>query len=437
MNNNKINQIYNKLHEQHRANGWQINENALRQQAWMLNDRMIFESVAASSAAAGAAAGGSRNEPMPEDFYIATSAYGSELLYRSSSDEFNRLDLSEFLDSSITIQNTNEIVRNGNDLYIASNFGASSSGLIKLTNCVLRNGKYLKFGQIDYLGLTNSISYIHGSCFYKDNLYLSSRVATETPKVIKVDPNTLTVSASMSLPASFLGKTTNEVIAYKDHIYILPSQVSTNGQLVKFDLDLSTYSVVLTTGAIASPSKRVRTGSAFLIYDDEVYIPIINNTAGGVSQLGMEVWSLSGVLQRSTYNQTINAGSPTTRPLPHWMGLFNDKLIISNMIMAGASIHRSLVRMDITTLVVEESIPFDTLVTDDDTIFSDGYIYLNGEATPSAYFPGTVDINPGATFSPTASLFKVKYDDFTDITLLIDDLGFGSYGSLDTRPYIV
>lgn len=374
-------------------------------------------------------------ESIPSDFLILTQVYGSSLTYNTYGD-YLTLDLKEFLDPSIVLQNTNEIVRNGNDLFITTNFGASYSGLIKLTNCGLRDGKYLKFDQINHIGLTSSISHIHGMSFYKNNLYLSNRLSTVVPKVVKVDASTLMVSASMSLPSTFLGFTTNEIISYKDSVYILPSLASNSGRLVKFDLNLSTYSVIVTTGTSSSPSRRVRSGSAFLIYNDEVYIPIFNNTTAGNSEIGMEVWSLNGVLQRSTYNQVINAGTPTTRPLPHWMGIFNDKLIISNAIMAGASIHRSLVRMNITTLAIEESIPIETLVTDDNTIFSDGYIYLNGEAPPSAYFAGTVDINPGATFSPTASLIKIKYNDFTDIQYLTN-LGFGSYGSLDTRPYLV
>jgi hypothetical protein len=58
---NNINQIYNKLRGQHQKNGWKINESALRQQAWMLNDRQIYESaIPAASSAAGAGAGGTK-----------------------------------------------------------------------------------------------------------------------------------------------------------------------------------------------------------------------------------------------------------------------------------------------------------------------------------------------------------------------------------------
>jgi hypothetical protein len=63
----QFNQIYQRLKNQHQKNGWEVNESRLRQQAWMLNDRIIFEATnnnaaAASSAAAGAGAGGSGNK---------------------------------------------------------------------------------------------------------------------------------------------------------------------------------------------------------------------------------------------------------------------------------------------------------------------------------------------------------------------------------------
>jgi hypothetical protein len=91
------------------------------------------------------------------------------------------------------------------------------------------------------------------------------------------------------------------------------------------------------------------------------------------------------------------------------MGVHDNKLIISNAIMGTTTSHRGLVRMSIDTLAVEESISMDTLVTDDNTIFSDGYIYLNGEAPAYAYYTNSWDINPGITFSPKAKLVKIKY----------------------------
>jgi hypothetical protein len=57
-----LHQIYEEIKRKYESNNWQIDEGKIRQQAWMLRDRMIFESslsnAAASSSAAGAGGGG-------------------------------------------------------------------------------------------------------------------------------------------------------------------------------------------------------------------------------------------------------------------------------------------------------------------------------------------------------------------------------------------
>jgi len=61
---NNYNKLVEKLKQQHQRNGWEINEQRIRQQAWMLNDRLMNESALnnanASSAAAGAGGSGNR-----------------------------------------------------------------------------------------------------------------------------------------------------------------------------------------------------------------------------------------------------------------------------------------------------------------------------------------------------------------------------------------
>jgi len=65
---NHFNQIYERLKNQHKQNGWEVNESRLRQQAWMLNDRIVFEATnnnaAASSSAAGAGGSGNKRDSL-------------------------------------------------------------------------------------------------------------------------------------------------------------------------------------------------------------------------------------------------------------------------------------------------------------------------------------------------------------------------------------
>lgn len=369
---------------------------------------------------------------IPEDFYISTLVNSSELLYYT--DSFHRIDLESYLDPSINIRNSNEIVRNGSDFYLCGNFGTSDTYFLKLTNCRLKNGVIFHFDKIEYKLITSYINLVHGMCFYKGYLYLSSRSTTTI--VARIDASNIDNINTLTLSSAYLNKQTTDIIAYKDYVYIMPSSTTINGVVVKIDLSLGTYSALITTGTIST--RRVRFTSAYLIYNDEIFIPVINNSStAGFSQFGMEVWGLNGVIKRQIYSQPINAGTSSSTPLAHWMGVYNNKLIISNAIMGTATSHRSLVRMDISTLAIEESIAMDTLITDDNSIFSDGYIYLNGETPLSTYATGSWDIDTSKTPNPKTKLIKIKYNDFTDRVDLISDLGYGSYGSLNPTSYII
>lgn len=370
---------------------------------------------------------------IPEDFYIATLSNSSKLLYYT--DSFRTIDLYDYLDD-VNIRNSNEIVRDGSDFYLCGNFGSSDTYFIKLTNCRLKNGTIFQFDKIEHRIISSYINYVHGMCFYKGYIYLSSRQDSPIPTadVARIKGSNIDEINTLKLSSSYVNKRTSDIIAYKDHVYIMPSLVTTNGVVVKMDLALGTYSALITTGTVSTPSRRVRTAASYLIYNDEIFIPIINNISSGVeliasySHFGMEVWGLDGIRKRQVYNQTLNTGGATLTPLAHWMGVFNNKLIISNAVMGGGRFHRSLVRMDINTLEIEESIPMDILVTDDNSIFSDGYIYLNGELSSSSS-------------NPKPKIVKIKYDDFTDRVDLISDLSYltpnGSYGSLNPTSYII
>jgi hypothetical protein len=349
----------------------------------------------------------------PSDFLISSLVNSSSLFYLSNT--FSYIDLQPYF--SLTITNSNEIFRNNNDIYITGNFGTQSY-IFKLKDCKFIKNRLL-FQGVEQNSIGSYITYIHGMAYINDYIYLSSRAPGGPPLTIaKIDSNNLQDISTLTLSVS---GGTNDILGYKDNLYVLaaPSSIGT-ASFIRISPDLATHSVVFVSGTSSSPSRRVRQTSAFSIHNDEVYVPITNNTTGGYNQIGMQVFNLSGVLQRSIYNQTINS-SASLVPLPHWMAFHNNKLIISNATMGGSSSHRSLVRMNPITLAVEESIIVPFLVTDDNSIFSDDYIYLNGEL-PSSYL-----LTP-----PVPGLVKVKYDNFTDFTTLISPFGpSGSYGSIN------
>jgi len=350
----------------------------------------------------------------PSDFLLSSLVNSSSLFYLSNT--FSYIDLQPYF--NITITNSNEIFRNNNDIYITGNFGTQSY-IFKLKDCKIIKNRLL-FQGVEENSIGSYITYIHGMTYINDYIYLSSREPVTTPMTIaKVNANNLQDVTTLKLS---MNGGTNDIIGYKSNLYVLAAPSSTGAaSFVKVSLDLATYSVLCVTGTSSSPSRRVRISSAFSIHNDEVYIPIVqNNAPSGYNVFGMQVFNLNGVLQRATYSVPINSSSSLV-PLPHWMAFHNNKLIISNATMTGTSSHRSLVRINPTTLVVEESIAIPFLVTDDNSIFSDDYIYLNGEL-PSSYL-----LTP-----PTPQLAKVKYDNFTDFTTLLSPFGpSGSYGSIN------
>jgi len=56
--NNQLDRIYERLKRDHQSRGWEIDESRLRSQAWMLNDRMVFESTSNTSSSSSGGSGG-------------------------------------------------------------------------------------------------------------------------------------------------------------------------------------------------------------------------------------------------------------------------------------------------------------------------------------------------------------------------------------------
>jgi hypothetical protein len=350
----------------------------------------------------------------PSDFYISTMN-NTNLTYLTniSSITFSSIDIQPY--SSLQIVNSNEILRYDNDLHIFGNYGTSSYTL-KLKDCKLIKNR-LFFQGVEEKSINTHINYVLGTCLYNGYLYLSSNQSTTIPlKIARINKDNLNDITTLTLG---LNGVSNNIIVYDGYVYVFNTRGSGAtfpGSLIKASLDLATYSVLFTTGTI-STDKRVVRDSSFTIYNNEIYIPIINNSISGYNHQGLEVYNMSGSLQRATYSVPINSAADYV-PCAYCMSVYNNKLIIVNSQRGpGTSSHISLVRMNTTTLAVEESIKLNMSPTDDHSIFSDGYIYLNGVYS---------------VIQPVAKLIKVKYNDFTDLTYITPPTwGDGSYGSIN------
>ncbi|MFW0737134.1 hypothetical protein [Flavobacterium sp. T12S277] len=347
--------------------------------------------------------------PIPEGFYVTTLIASSKLLYFS--DQFREVDLQPVLPTT-TIVNTNEIVRNGNDLFIVGNYspdGSLTTFIMRLVNCRLRDN-ILVWEKSNAIELSGQI---HGLIFHNGFLYTAT--ITTVTKITKINPYDFTDVRTLTMPATadFDGLT-SDIVGYKDKLYILVATAYYQpSKFIEISDDLTRYRQVFSQ--TSSTSYRTAPGIPFLIYNDELYIPFFMNA----TNISIRVYDLQGNLKRErtsiTINTIVGGGSFA---VPHWLGTFNNKLLITTIY------GKSLVRLDCQTLATEESVALPTSVTDDNTISKDGYVYLNGEKS-------SFD-----TAAPV-QLLKFKYNNFTDKTILFADSAFnngnGSYGSINNN----
>ena len=367
---------------------------------------------------------------IPDDFYIGVNPRAAQVTYKT--DTYRTFDLPAL---DITVVNLNEIVRNPNrpnDLVIIGNFIAdnvTNAIIITLKDCHIINNIFTP-GEITSSEIP--INQVHG-VFWDENefIYCSGRTtfsgsATYGQKFLKINPYDLTDYKTITLPvtAPYTGSVT-DIIPYKDYIYtVITAGVTEADYVIRIDKEftMTVAEVVFTCSGISSVN-RIRRDAPFQIYNDEIYIATFNNStvaSGAYKNIGIVVYDiLTGALKRS--NPAIEVTpTGTTQPFTHWMSIFNGKIIVTP---ASGQTPRWIVRVDASTLAKEESISdMPNRFTDDNSIFSNGYMYLNEEAYD------TDPIQP-----PAARLLKVKYNDFTDLTVEIANYN-GGYGCVASLP---
>lgn len=104
-----LRQIYEKLRQQAERNGQEINEGRLRQQAWMIRDRMMFEqsyvnNTISTSSAAGSGGGSIRRQPIVGEFsqsYIITWAESTDSIWKIAVFNYDSGVLSETINTEL------------------------------------------------------------------------------------------------------------------------------------------------------------------------------------------------------------------------------------------------------------------------------------------------------------------------------------------------
>lgn len=347
-----------------------------------------------------------KTKDLPADFYISGSAQGNELIYKTN--RYQKMTLSI---PGQTITNINEIVRNANDLFLTCNFGTDNI-IVSLINCQIKSNK-LVYESCNYKVLTG-ITFVHSMVFYEDYLYVSNRVPGQAVILGKINPYNLEEQTYFQLPSGtgYIGST-DTLKVYQGYIYTLISNGNSGAYLVKVDLSFTWVQIIYSTGTTAA--KRINSPYPFYIYNDEIFIVWVNRSSGVYNRIGIDVLNLDGTELRNS-GELITTLDGTQRPHPHWMTIFNGKIVITSLY------NKFICRIDCKTLELEDCINVGMTITDDNSMMPNGYIYLNGEA--NIYDP---------EYLP--KLLKIKYDDFTDLTEEIATADFfngnGSVGSIN------
>jgi len=341
---------------------------------------------------------------LPEDFIIwgnNAQAYNVRYLPRDV-DVVNSTQLSQYVTITRPAQVFNEILRNGNDLFLLSSGSTTSSTnqpyIMVLYNCRLVNN-VLTWDKMTQ-SLINIPYRIHGTTFHNGFIF---GVNANGNMVVKVNPYDLADQKTLTFPTGENVLGMNDIEGYNEYLYTIaycgPTPYSQ--KIIRFDENLNGYTVIanyLDQG----------NGQPFVIYNGEIYISKAYD--GQNKKMSVNVYSLDGVLLRQgpEINLT-NTGTGSIAYDAHWMTVFNGKLIITSSLAI-----KHMVRIDLQTLQVDGANAekqFDSAITDDNTINKDGFLYIFNESTVTGVF-GT---------------HKIKYNDFSNSTLVTT---VGSAGGL-------
>lgn len=390
-------------------------------------------------------------QDLPDDIFIsctyaAQPVQGQYLTYIT--DQIRKFDLNALFGNQIPtpytrIYATYSIEKNNNDLFIIFQFGdgtnISSRALMILKDCYLLNNGLnvgqLYFKVLDglYTSSTGTAAELHGSTYINGFLYYSTRPSSSTTpnQIIRINPYDLSDYKILELPTNeirFQGYTTT-IDSFDNWIYILirknNNQIGPLGHIIKIHSSLDYYETVFTYGS--DPTKAVGRATYFVISNGEIIFPTINLSAGQPitgNTMGLAIFTMDGRLKREINNITINnigAGLPN----PHWMTVFNNKVIINYTDLNGTS-ENKLVRLDIGHGTVGQynyaPIVFEEAYwnygvnnfTNDNSLLKDGYLYMNCE--------GGFDY-----------LYKIKYNDFENFTQVEGTNGYYSLASINPK----
>jgi hypothetical protein len=404
--------------------------------AFTFNDRNVVRSIDNVTADSTGNIDYSKFEKkdLPRDFFVSCTyspdpVEGRFMLYKT--DTFRKLDLHSIVNDLVPVQylgvyatyNIQRDLEKPNDLFIVIQLKKhdgtlSNRAILALYDCNIIDNE-LKVGSSNLkiidglLALTTGApAHLQGAVYKNGFLFYSTRPNNDTipTQIVRINAYDLNDVKILGLPSSagYFGYST--CMDYNgEWLYLLMRPINVLprlGYVIKIHQNLDNYDILFSYGT--DSKKAIVPGNYFIIKDDEIIIPTSNNESypvGYSSQvIGLSIFNMTGTLKREVDGLVINTDSQFSgRPSPNWMTIFNNKAIISYTNTSSGLSPLKMVRIDIgqgydnSSIILEESYwnYGQDNFTNDNSITSNGYLYMNHE--------GTYDY-----------LYKIKYNDFSD-----------------------
>lgn len=338
-------------------------------------------------------------------------------------DEMRELDITQFIDFPIwsipEVERWNDtilfLIREQNTEY--------TYHLLALRGCILINN-VLTVESSEHVALDVPLNTaleattVHSSVTNRGYFYCATRPTdtaippTRFTRMWKFNVENLEDSKYIDFDSAvntqYRGNTT-DIQQYKDNIYAFFVQSSSRGgSLIRVNEDFKTFETMFTVGSSAlEPTKVLRVDAPYVIYNNEVYFMTNDTTASSTVQrntIGVRVMGFDGIEKRYASVSIATAFTPNNPATAHWMSVHNNKLIVHTGATTGSNNYK-LLRIDCTSLVIEEVYDLPHRFTDDNTIMPNGLVYLNGES------------------SGNDKRYTVKYNDFSTFAFLSDSVG--------------
>lgn len=330
---------------------------------------------------------------LPKDFFISSWNRGTPSYLIYETDVPNRFfDLRQYVP---TMRVVSEILRQPgtNNIICISSVAlgvvVQPIQVIKLIDCKIIDNVFTPSG-FEFIEFTTT-SRTHGSDIDDEYIYISTRVTNDKyltvgTDIIKININNFDDNKKLVIePSSGIVGRSSDIIEYNESLYTVLSDSSNTriSKLVKINKNLNDYKSIITINDGTSNSADV--AMPFAIYNDEVIMFGIDRTDTNSRNnvVVINVYSITGQLKRK--QRLILGSTGAVSYVPHWCTVMNNKLIVTPSAGGDTVADRYIIRVDIgkeydNNSIILEEVTFSKMqVSDDNSLFSNGMLYIGNE----------------------------------------------------------